>query len=323
MAEAVTSQDGEILNWTADGTYTKGDVIQVPDGRAGIVLQDCTSGNPVGVDVTRGRIYTVEKTTTMVMLPGSRLFWDHSANKAHLLYVNDRDFYLGTCMSDGLSADTTVRVALNMEPVYNASLAHGYQSIPIQTAGFPSINSGGAFGGVGLILQAANEAQKVDALGHRGVSLAGLAESIVDCLICVNDNGGATAADANIGIANGTHATDFESVTQFVGVHLDGNDLNINLASRDGTSAAVGNTDTTIDFVEGTPFLVQMDLRNTADVQIYVNGVLALTASTFNISAASAAGLKPVAHLEKTAATDVYNVSAFVGIRHAQNMVGV
>lgn len=318
MAEAVTSQCGEHLTWTADGTYTKGDVIQVPDGRAGVILDDCTVGLSVGVDVTRGAIYTVAKTTSMVMLIGSRLFWDHSANKAHLLYVNDRDFFLGVAVDDGTSAGTTIRVALNVEPVYNAALSHGYASIPIQTAGFPSVGGGGS-GMVNLILQAANEAQKVDALGLRAVSVGGLAESIVDCLICVNDNGGATAADASIGIANGTHATDFDSVTESLLVHLDGNDLNINLESDDGTTE-VAATDTTIDFVEGTPFLVQFDCRNMSDIQCYVNGVLALTASVFKLNAATGP-LKPVAHLEKTAATDVYNFSAAVGIRSAQNMV--
>lgn len=318
MPEATSVQCGEVLTWIADGTYVKGDVIQMPDGRAGVILADVTSGNPVGVDVTRGHIYEVAKTTTMVMLIGSRVFWDHNANKAHLLYVNDRDFPLGTVVVDALSADTTVKIALNVEPTYNAALAHGFQSIPIQTAGFPSIGGGGS-GLVNLILQAANEAQKVDALGHRAVAVAGLAESIVDIWICVNDNGAAANADANIGISNGTHATDFDSVTEFCGVHLDGNDLKINLASRDGTTT-VASTDTTIAFVEGTPFLVQMDLRNMSDIQIYVNGVLALPSSVFKLNAATGP-LKPVAHLEKTAATDIYNLSAAVGIRSAQNMV--
>jgi predicted RecA/RadA family phage recombinase len=314
--QAQLVQEGDILDWTADAAYSAGDVIQLPDGRAGVVSVDCASGALVGVYVEG--IFDVQKTTSMVMLIGSKLFWDHSADKAHLLYVNDRDFYLGCAQEDGASAGTSVKVALNKEPVYNASFAHGYASIPIQTAGFPSIGGGGS-GSVNLILQAANEAQKVDALGHRAVSVAGLAESIVDCLIGVNDTGGATAADASIGIANGTHATDFDSVTESLLVHLDGNDLNINLESDDGTTE-VAATDTTIDFVEGTPFLVQFDLRNTSDIQCYVNGVLALTASVFKLNAATGP-LKPVAHLEKTAATDVYNVSAFVGIRSAQNMV--
>lgn len=318
MAEAITVSCGEIINWVADGTYVKGDVVQVPDGRAGVVQQDVTSGNPVGVDVTRGAIYDVPKTLTMVMLIGSRVFWDHSANKAHLLYGNDRDFLLGSVVVDAASADITVRVALNVEPVYNAALSHGFQSIPIQTAGFPSVGGGGS-GMVNLILQAANEAQKVDALGHRSVSVAACAESIVDAYICVNDNGGATAADANVGISNGTHATDFDSVTEALVAHFDGNDLNINLASRDGTTT-VASTDTTIDFAEGTPFLVQWDMRNMSDIQTYVNGVLALTASVFKLNAATGP-LKPVFHLEKTAATDVYNISAAVGIRSAQNMV--
>lgn len=318
MAEAISVSSGEIITMTADGTYTKGDVVQVPDGRAGIVQQDATSGNPMSVEVTRGVIYEVPKTTSMVMLIGSRLFWDHSANKAHLLYVNDRDFPLGVCVNDGLAADTTIKVALNVEPVYNAALAHGYSSIPIQTAGFPSIGGGGS-GMVNLILQAANEAQKVDALGHRAVSVTGLAESIVDAYICVNDNGGATAADASIGIANGTHATDFDSVTESLLAHFDGNDLKINLESDDGTTE-VAATDSTIAFVEGTPFLVQWDCRNLSDIQVYINGVNALPSSVFKLNAATGP-LKPVAHLEKTAATDIYNISAAVGIRSAQNMV--
>lgn len=316
MTQAILVESGEMIDWTADADYSAGDVVQLPNGKAGVVSVDITSGAVVGVWVTGKFKFT--KTTSMVILIGSRIFWDHSADKAHLLYVNDRDFALGCALEDGASAATTILGDLNKEPVYNAALAHGYASIPIQTAGFPSIGGGGS-GMVNLILQAANEAQKVDALGHRSVSLVGLAESIVDILVCVNDNGGATAADANIGIANGTHATDFDSVTEFMGVHLDGNDLKINLASRDGTTT-VASTDTTVAFVEGTPFLVQLDLRNLSDIQAYVNGVNVLPSSVFKLNAGNAAGLKPVAHLEKTAATDVYNVSAAVGIRSAQNM---
>jgi hypothetical protein len=53
---------------------------------------------------------------------------------------------------------------------------------------------------------------------------------------------------------------------------------------------------------------------------VYINGVNALPASVFKLNAATGP-MKPVAHLEKTAATDVYNISAAVGIRSAQNMV--
>jgi predicted RecA/RadA family phage recombinase len=316
MAEALYVQEGESINWTTDAAYVAGDVVQLPDGRAGVVSVDAASGTVVGVYV-RG-VFKVAKTTSMVMLIGSHVYWDHSANKAHLLYVNDRDFELGTVQADAASADTVCYVNLNARPVYNAALSHGYASIPIQTAGFPSVGGGGS-GMVNLILQAANEAQKVDALGHRSVSVTGLAESIVDAYICVNDNGGATAADASIGIANGTHATDFDSVTESLLAHFDGNDLKINLESDDGTTE-VAATDSTIAFVEGTPFLVQWDCRNLSDIQVYINGVNALPASVFKLNAATGP-MKPVAHLEKTAATDVYNISAAVGIRSAQNMV--
>ena len=49
-----------------------------------------------------------------------------------------------------------------------------------------------------------------------------------------------------------------------------------------------------------------MDLRNPADVQIYVDGVLVLDATAFNIDA-SAATWKLLAHIEKSSSTDAYD----------------
>lgn len=318
--EAQTYAKGEMIDFTADAAYSDGDIIQMPDGRAGVVRGDVASGDTGSAEVTEGLLVTVPKTLTMVMLPGSELFWDHSANKAHLLHGGDRDFFLGTCQKDAASAATTVRVALNKRPVYAVSIADGFATIPIQTAGFPVVHGAGE--GVNLQLQAANEAQKVDALSHRSITVTGLAECIGHALICVNDNGGATAADTNIGFANGTHATDADSITESIFVHLDGNDLNINLESDDGTTE-VAATDSTIDFVEGTPFLVQWDFRNLSDIQTYVNGVLALTSSVFKLNAATGP-IKALAHMEKTSSTDTYRCSVLrLGLAAAQNMLGV
>ena len=86
--EAQLIQKGQTVDWTADADYSAGAVIQLRDGRAGVVSVDCVSGALVGVHV--GGIFKVLKTASMVVLIGSRLFWDHSANKAHLLHRNDR-----------------------------------------------------------------------------------------------------------------------------------------------------------------------------------------------------------------------------------------
>lgn len=311
--EAQIIQSGEIIDWTADGTYSAGDVVQVPDGRAGVVMADCVLNDLVGVDVTRGKIVEVPKTTSMVVLIGSRLFWDHSANKAHLLHRNDRDFYLGCAQEDKAAAATTVRVALNTEPVYTVALEHGFASAPVSTAGWPRMFGTGK--GVNLIFDLTAEAQKLDALSLRGAAPGGI--QIVDILVCVNTNGDAATADLNVGLANGTHASDADSITESLFVHIDGGSTNIALESDDGMTE-VAATDSTVDFVAGTPFLVQFDLRDLADIQAYIDGVNVLPSSVFKLDAA-AGPLKVLAHFEKDANDTPGNVSVLeLGARTAQ-----
>ena len=91
MAEAVRVQCGESVDWTADAAYSAGDVIQLRDGRAGVVSNDVASGGVVGVWVSG--IFKFLKTTSMVLLNGGRAYWDHSANKVHFARVSDRDFF--------------------------------------------------------------------------------------------------------------------------------------------------------------------------------------------------------------------------------------
>lgn len=318
MAEALSLQCGEVISWTADGTYTKGDVIQVPDGRAGVVLEDCTVDQVVGVDVTYGAIYEVPKTTSMIMLIGSRLFWDHSANKAHLLHGADRDFYLGCAQTEDLvGTGTTIMIALNVEPVYTVALEHGFETKPVSTAGFPHALGNGR--GVNLILDATNEAQKMDAMTARKVSVTALAQSIFDCLLDGVANGNNGVLDVNIGLANATHATDADSITEHMFIHLDGNDLNINLQSKDGTTT-VAAVDTTIDYVLGTPILIQFDLRSLADIQVYINGVNVLPNSTFRLDNATGP-IRVLAHAEKSANATPGNYSIMLaGLRTAQDI---
>lgn len=314
--EAQFVQCGESIDWTADADYSAGDVIQLPDGRAGVVSVDVASGNVVGVYVSG--IFKMAKTTSMVMLIGSWLYWDHSANKCHLLHGGDKDFFLGSATEDGTSAGTTIKVNLNIKSVYTASLENGFKAVKIETAGFVMDCGAGKYG-CNLAFSATAEAQKADALSFDRLSVAAVGNSIVDALISINDNGDATAMDVNIGIANGTHATDADSITEALFAHFDGNDVKINLASRDGTTT-VASTDTTITYTEGTPFLVQWDCRDLTDIQTYVNGVLALPSTVFKLNAATGP-LMCLAHLEKSSDDTPGNVSVLrLGIRSAQDI---
>jgi len=309
MAEAQYVQDGELIDWTADAAYSSGDVIQLRDGRAGVVSVDVASGDTVGVYV-KG-IFKVAKTTSMQVLPSSKLFWDHSANKAHLLHRNDRDFYFGCAVEDATASGTTVKANLNVQPVFTVGFEHGFQSIRVQTAGFVSACGAGREG-VNLEFSATAEAQKADALTKRGF-LAGAsgAEAIGHFLVCVNTNGDAAALDFNVGIANGTHATDADSITESLFLHIDGASTNIYFESDDGTTE-VAATDSTVDFTAGTPFLVQFDLRDLTDIQVYVDGVNVLPASAFRLNAATGP-LYALAHVEKTADDSPGNFSVLYG----------
>lgn len=310
MAEAVLIQPGETIDWTADADYSAGAVIQLRDGRAGVVSADVESGKVIGVHVTG--IFEVAKTTSMVVLIGSRLFWDHSANKVHLLHRADRDFYFGAAQADATSAATVVRAALNVKPVASVALSQGFASAPINTAGFPFVHGTGE--GVNLGFSATAEAQKVDALSHRGMAPAAIA--IVDALVCVNTIGDNAAFDFNCGLASGTHATDADSIAESLFVHLD-NALDILLESDDGTTEVTA-TDSTVNATAGTPFLVQWDLRDLTDIQVYIDGVNVLPASVFKLNAATGP-LKVLAHMEKSSDDSPGNMSVlYLEARTAQ-----
>jgi len=309
MAESTYVKESCVIDWTADAAYSSGAIVQLRDGRAGQVTADVESGRVVAVRVEG--LVRVAKTASMVVLPGSKLFWDHSANAAHLLHRNDRDFFIGTAQEDAASSATTVLVDLNVQPVFTVGFESGFVSVPINTAGFPFAHGAGREG-VNLGFSATAEAQKVDALTHRGFAggSAG-AEAVGHFLICVNTNGDAAAVDINVGIASGTHATDADSIAESLFCHIDGNSTNINFESDDGTTE-VAATDSTVDFTAGTPFLVQYDLRDLTDIQVYVDGVSVLPASVFKLNAATGP-LKCLAHMEKTSDDSPGNVSVLYG----------
>lgn len=309
MSDSTYYQEGESLDYTAVAAVTGGQVVQVSDGRAGVVPTDLDAA-ALGSASVEG-VFVVAKTTSVVWVDGMELWWDHSANAATYAPANDNDFYLGVAQGDAAAADTTGKVRLNVKPSYLIDLQTGaFQTLVVKTVvgsttvEVPHIEVQG--GSSSLIFGATAEAQKVDLLSTRAFALG--SNWIVDGIFNVIDDGDDAAIDFNIGVANATHASDADSITESVFLHLDGNSLDLYAESDDGTTE-VAATDTTVNIVLGTPVHFLMDGRDPADVQIYVNGVLMLTGSVFDVSAATGP-LKLLAHLEKTANDTVarYNV---------------
>lgn len=299
MAEANLYQEGTKLNHTAVAAVAGGTVIQLPDGRAGVNPSALAAGDIGGFN-TEG-VYTVDKTASVVFLDGCELYWDHSANAAILRPADggsDKDFYLGTCVGDAASSATTCRVALNVRPSYIIDLTRdAFVHVPVLTAGTPSLTMVG--GAARMAFSATAEAQKLDLLSRRSFPLA--SNWIADFVVNVDTTCDADVGDLSIGVANGTHASDADSITESAFFHFDlGADLNIDAESDDGTTE-VGATDTTIDFVVGTPIRLTLDGRDHTNVKYYINGVerLSATANLGDIQLATGP-LKLLCHLEKS-----------------------
>lgn len=301
--EAYLTQDGNSLNYTPAAAITGGEVIQLADGRAAVAPLDIAA-NALGSVAVRG-VFTVDKTTSMVILDGGRVYWDHSANKAHYKKVNDRDFYLGRAVGDAASAATTMKVALNVNPPYDIDvLRDGALSVATGTVAAGGFDLPKLYGGSrGLSLTATNEAQCIDMLSVDRFAIS--SNAIMECIFRLGANGSTNAVDISIGIANGTSTTDADAITEHVLFHIDGGALDIYAQSKDGTTTVTA-TDTTVDATAGSAvanrFEVWIDTRTPGDCQLYINGALVLTATVFDISAATGP-LGLLAHLEKTSGT--------------------
>lgn len=367
MADASLIGPSDTVSKTAAAAVAVSEIQQLADGRASVYTRAVAATSGTRTTWRETGKYTVTKTAGIVLLDGQEVYWDHSANAATYKPNGDRDFYLGTCIDDAASADTTCAVNLNVRPTYLIDLQHGaWLTTIVQTGGTNTgtltDNSGGSAdttieacgaavtgvdgtgsnaaskadvdtrltaiannfadlaaqlaiqktlnsvlmagkpavsmrGGSAFLLHTAiAEAQKADLLSRDGWAIG--ANAIVEGQFTVLDDGDANAIDFNIGISNGTHATDADSITEACFLHLDGDSLDLYAASRDGTTT-VAATDTTVNITLGTPVYFAIDTRNPADIQIYVNGVLVLGSTVFKLDAASGP-LRLLAHLEKT-----------------------
>ena len=302
MPEALMAYEAlDKVNYTAP-TVAKsaGEVVQLADGRAGVITMDIAAAG-VGSAYVAG-IFTVAKTTSMVVLEGQRLYWDSANSKVK--YTGD--FLVGVAAADATAAATTVDVHLNVDITPLISLTKGVWT-KTETLG------------TGVTLYPPQEYRlQMDAVAEASTqalyavdTVACALGPIMEAWIAVYDIGDDAALDICIGLANGTHATDFDAVTEYVIAHLDGTDLSVLVESEDGTTT-VAPTDSTVDLVDDTKAFLQIDTRNLADIKIYLNGVDlgALAAVTLNLAAATGPVL-PIFHVEKTNNDTVADVRVY------------
>lgn len=301
MAEATLYKDSDVIDITAPtGGYSAGQMLLLPDGRAGFVLG---LANPAAADrvaVQVSGLVTIAKTASIVILDGGEVMWDHSANSGTIpVYITDKDFYCGRAIGDAASAATTMLIALNAprNSAYITLQNSAFVNANVKTAGLiDSFMAGGSFRAA---FSATAEAQKIDLLSAQSFALA--SNWIFEAVVNVVTTCDADVGDLSVGVANATHATDADSITESSFFHFDlGADVNIDAESDDGTTE-VAATDTTIDFTAGTPVHLMLDGRDSSNVKYYVNGVerLSATANLGNIALATGP-LKALFHLEKS-----------------------
>lgn len=295
---------------TAGAAFAAAEIWQLRDGRAARKQFGAVASGALAEVKTDG-IWVVPKTTGIVILDGMPVYWDHSLNEATYRTNGDRDFYLGTAKGDAASADTTLSVFANVAPAWDISL--GYDPRRSQPMWTCEETSGlGVFplpgGGVQLAFDAVAEAAQAAFYSER--TFPNTANAILRLRLACYNIGDNAALDINFGLSNGSHATDFESVTEFVGFHLDGNSLVINAQSRDGTTTVAVAT-TGVSLVDDTYKEFWIDTRDSEDVKLYIDAARVLSNLTFKIDAASG-NLRPILHLEKTSDDTVADFRASI-----------
>jgi|LSQX01.3.fsa_nt_gb predicted RecA/RadA family phage recombinase len=312
MSEAALYKDADTITILAPAALASGQVVQLPDGRAGYVmgLKAVAAGDPVEIQV--GGQAVVAKTANVEILPGDELRWDRSANTATPLdAIADADFLIGTAVDGAAAADTTVVVALNKRPVYQIDIFRDRSTTAlVGTANKPSVTW--TPGRAKLALDSTSEAQKADILSDAAIPVT--VPFVVEGRMAIFDISAGAEPDINVGIANATHASDADSITESVFFHLDGTSLDIKAKSDDGTTE-VAATDTTVDAVDDTFFDFRIDARDLTDIKLYINGARVLAATTFKLDKATGP-MKLLAHIEKTTSASTCEIQiAHLAIR--------
>jgi len=306
MAEATLHKDpcDHERQITAPEALSCGEILQLADGRAAVAdgLAGIASGDPANVK-TAGQ-FTVTKTASQVWLDGCEIFWDRSASAATPIEPAD-GFYLGCAVGDVAAATTTGVVDLNVKPVYHFDLHRGdlTTSVATKTAGAPTFtrNDTGEFQ---LLIASNDEAECIDVLSNRSIPLAD--GPIFETKLTFDEKGDNAAVDAVLGLANASHTSDPDSIAEFVGFSVNGNETKINAESDDGTTE-VAATDTTKTLTEDTYQLFWIDARDPTDCHLYIDAVEVLAATTFAIDDATGP-LKALVLVEKSGGAHVPSI---------------
>ncbi len=304
MPEASQFKARDFRLLTLANAISAGEIYQMADGRAAFYSGATAVSGSGQVEMQLFGPVNVYKTTGITFLDGQEVWWDHSANKAIDYPGDHRDFLIGTAIADADNPAITMFVDLNAKVNWLIDTSRdGFLHVPVAAAGAPYLRQVG--GWHKLVLAATNEAEKLDLLSIRGFDTE--SNWIAEFDILVIDDGASSAVDFNVGVANETNATNADTIAQSCFFHLDGNDLNL-FAESDDSSTDVAATDTTYDIVLGTVTRLMLDGRDHTNVAYYVDGdeVLSGTAN-LGMMTAAAGPLKLLIHLEKSAATDVYD----------------
>lgn len=294
----VFQQEESPLDFTAAAAITGGQVVNI-NGKAGVVPSAVAAAGAAAAQ-TEG-VYRVTKNAGEVWLPGSEIWWDAANNEATVLpQYSGLGFRLGVSYADAASDDTEGKVILNGKQGTVFDLHQdGGTTVVVKTSGTPEGKM--TAGSFAANFSATAEAQKVDLLSLRSFPITG--NWIVEADFVVNTDFDAAAADLNIGVANGTHASDADAITEFVFIHVDGGSANINVESNDGTTENAA-ADSTIDYAVGTPKRLMIDGRDETDIKVYLDGVRVMdgtTGASKTLTLGDGTGpIKFLFHMEKT-----------------------
>lgn len=311
MSEATRTREAADFYLQVGASVSAWEVWQLPSGEAAYYDRSTglSSGRYTDGWKADGKV-SVPKASGVYLLAGQEVWWDHSANEATYAPNNDRDFCLGTCVQDAAGSANRVEVDFNKRTRFAVdALAGPAVSNTNGTAAAGGFGPAQAVGGsVKLRLTATAEAQRVDLMSVDGRAPG--CKGVVEAIFRVVSDGAGAEPDFNIGVASASHATDADAIAEHCFVHADGNNTSLLVRSRDAITT-VAAVNTTLSYTEGPTVAnrvhVLFDLRNLADIQVYINGDLAAGASTFRLD--NAVGpLFLLAHLEKTNAAAVYEV---------------
>ena len=325
-AEAIAYRTGDSTTriLSAAAAVASGEIQQLPSGRAGVfTAQNAAASGDVVAFADEGK-FTVLKTTSQVWIKGDPIWWDHSANTATCnepIGAGDRDFYLGVACEDATSAATTGIVDLNKPVSWIIDSTRDVFDFNIikTVVGSTTVEVPLIFNRAGCTFMqfgTTAEAQTVSMISDRSFAVG--SNWICEILLQLDTAADNAAVDIDVGVASAAGTTDFEAVAEFAAFHLDGDDLNIDAHSDDGTTDKAP-TDTTIDIVAGTPIRLKLDGRDLTDVKYYINGAEVLSAEA-NLGAISAAAgpLKAIVMAEKTSDDSPLGLQARIRVRTMQ-----